>query len=281
MDLLPVGRALMARGRTEVAPRAQCRIEAQAARDHLDRVRQDGRAALVGRVALVAPATVRHVQAGSGPAGRAPAASAPIDLGPMGRAPAASAPTVPDRMALVPVASARMDRVQISTGEPESSRAARLAPPGASGSPTMRGLPSRPDPAAAQADRGPALAALAPATARVPASRRGVRSARALASVRGTDQTRRAICRARLPATSDPRRARSRDRAAFPGRDVAVPQALAPVSAPHLGRVEPGLDSEPIAPRARRPGASPRRAASSIAMQRLLRLRTFPRPRTP
>jgi hypothetical protein len=266
MDLLPVGRALMARGRTEVAPRAQCRIEAQAARDHLDRVRQDGRAALVGRVALVAPATVRHVQAGSGPAGRAPAASAP---------------TVPDRMALVPVASARMDRVQISTGEPESSRAARLAPPGASGSPTMRGLPSRPDPAAAQADRGPALAALAPATARVPASRRGVRSARALASVRGTDQTRRAICRARLPATSDPRRARSRDRAAFPGRDVAVPQALAPVSAPHLGRVEPGLDSEPIAPRARRPGASPRRAASSIAMQRLLRLRTFPRPRTP
>jgi hypothetical protein len=281
MDLLPVGRASMARGRREGAPRAQCRIEAQAARDHSDRDRQDGRAALVGRVAPAVPATVRHVQAGSGPAGRAPAASAPMDLGPMGRAPAASARMVPDRMALVPAASARMDRVQISTAEPESSRAALLAPPGASGSPTTRGLPSRPDHAAAQADRGPTFAAPAPATARVPASRRGVRSARVRVLVRGTGQTRRAICRAKAPVTSDPRRARSRDRAALPGRAVVVLRALVPASAPDLGRVEPGLDSAPIAPRAPRPGASPRRAASSIATQWLLRLRTFPRPPAP
>ena len=266
-DLPSAARASIARGRKAGDPTAQSRIEGRAARDRSDPDRRDGRADPGPEVAPKVPGTVRPVQVGSGRAVLARAASVRmarvrVGSGPMGqgrrvRAPAASAPAV-----FVPTVLGPMARAPLSMAVRRTARAERLAPPGESGNPTPRGLPNRHDHRAAPEGPDPGLAAgapntaLAPATARVPASRPRVHSARAQAWVRTQGKTRTATCRANRPATTGPRRGRTHGRADLPAHDAVAPRPHARVSAPALGRVVPASVSAPALPRAPRPGKS-------------------------
>jgi hypothetical protein len=140
----------MARGRKAGDPTAQSRIGGRVARDRSDRDRRDGRADPGPEIAPKVPVTARHVPAGSGravlarvasaPMARARAGSGPTGQGRMVRAPAASAPAV-----FVPTVPGPMARAPLSMAALRTTRAARLALPGESGSPTPRGLPSRRD----------------------------------------------------------------------------------------------------------------------------------------
>jgi len=118
-------------------------IGAPAARGPLGRVPAAGRVGRAEPADRAVPAMVRRAPAVSGRVGRAPAGSDRMDQGRMLRAPTTAA-------------------------APEKARVKLPAPPDASGSPTTRGLPSRPGRAAAPA--GPPGSAPA-ASGRVPAAR--------------------------------------------------------------------------------------------------------------
>ena len=258
-------RASMPRGRKADGPTAQSRIAGRVGRDRSDRDRQDGRADPGQGDAPKVPDTARHVQAGSGLAVLVRVASVRMarvqaGSGRMGRDRRVRVPTVSAPVAFAPAVPGPMARAPLSMAGLRTTRAARLAPPGESGSPTPRGLPSRRDHKAAPEAPDPGSAAvvpataLAPATARVPGLRPRVHSVRARAWVRARGKTRTATCRAKGPATSGPRRGPTHGRPDLPARAAAARRPHARVSVPALGRVVPASVSAPALPRVPRPG---------------------------
>lgn len=286
------------------------------ARDSRARDREAGRAAtrvveaqrrtaraLTRRVRMRRASTVPRPIAdpvGNGPLGRVPAvdraARATVRRGPAasghpGRVRAGSVPTDPDRTR----------RARTSTAAPARARAILPTPPGASGSQTMPGLPSRhgraADPAApagiAPAVSGRAPAARGRATDRARGSNRGSHLARVPAQAIRRVRNRRTRSRAKAAATSGRHRAHSRARAASPDRAAAVPpadgRALAPARAlspapasalPAHVRAERVSGLGRSARRTPLPGRSPRMAARFVTPRRR-KPRRSPRRRMP